>query len=69
MYIISSTLIFLFVANCVGVCPGQQCQTVYQQDDMLNPRDNRNGCGRCVRYSTWICDPCNVLSNETGNVL
>jgi hypothetical protein len=69
VYIISSTLIFVFVSNCICLCPGQQCKTEWQQDDMLNPRYDMNGCGRCRRNSSWICDPCNVLNNEIGNVL
>ena len=61
-------VIIVFITQCVFVHSNIYCRDEWQPSQMFNPHTEPKQCGRYDTQSSWICDPCNILSNETGKV-
>ena len=61
-------VIIVFITQCVFVHSNIYCRDEWQPSQMFNPRTEPKQCGRYNTQSSWICDPCNILSNETGKI-
>ena len=64
---VSVLILFYLLVSVCGLCTTPYCRYEWAAHQIPNPRTDSGECGRfCV--DTWICDPCYILDNKTGNV-
>lgn len=67
MSIVLNVLVILSTASTYNFCQISTCLDTWTGPLLPRPRYQSGECGRYCK-DTWICDPCNEISNATGTL-